>query len=46
VQQALAWYRATPIPALGDLTAEAAVKAGHAAAVRTYLDGIAAGGHA
>jgi hypothetical protein len=45
-QQALAWYRATPIPALGDQTAEAMVKAGHAAAVRTYLDGIAAGGYA
>lgn len=45
-QQALAWYRATPIPALGDQTAEAMVKAGHAAAVRAYLDGIAAGGYA
>ena len=45
-QQALAWYRATPIPALGDQTAEAVVKAGHAAAVRAYLDGIAAGGYA
>ena len=45
-QQALAWYRATPIPALGDQTAEAVVKAGHAAAVRKYLDGIAAGGYA
>jgi hypothetical protein len=45
-QQALAWYRATPIPALGDQTAEAVVKAGDAAAVRVYLDGIAAGGYA
>lgn len=45
-QQALAWYRATPIPALGDQTAEAVVKAGHANAVRDYLDGIAAGGYA
>ena len=45
-QQALAWYRATPILALGDQTAEAMVKAGHAAAVRAYLDGIAAGGYA
>jgi transcription elongation factor len=46
VQQALAWYRATPIPALGDQTAEAVVKAGHAAAVRDYLDAIAAGAQA
>jgi len=46
LQQALAWYRATPIPALGDQTAEAVVKSGQAAAVRAYLDGIAAGGYA
>jgi hypothetical protein len=46
VQQALAWYRATPIPALGDQTAEAVVKAGQAAAVRDYLDAIAAGAYA
>lgn len=45
-QQALAWYRATPIPALGDQTAEAAVKGGQAAAVRAYLDAIAVGGYA
>ena len=44
--QAAAWYRATPIPAFGDLTAEQMVKMGHAGAVRRYLDGIAAGGYA
>lgn len=44
--QALAWYRASPIPAFGDQTPEAMVKQGHARAVRDYLDGIAAGGFA
>ena len=44
--QALAWYRAEPIPALGGRTAEAMVKSGHAAMVRDYLDHIAMGGFA
>jgi hypothetical protein len=42
----MAWYRAEPIPAFGGRTAEALVKAGEAAAVRDYLDHIAAGGYA
>lgn len=41
-----AWYRSQPIPAFGGQTAEALVKAGQAAAVREYLDGIALGGFA
>lgn len=40
------WFRAQPLPALGDRTAEALVRSGHAALVRRYLDGIAAGGFA
>jgi DNA-binding phage protein len=44
--QAMAWYRAEPIPAFGDRTAESLVKAGHAAAVRDYLDHVASGGYA
>jgi hypothetical protein len=44
--QALAWYRAEPIPALGGRTAESMVKSGHAAMVRDYLDYIAMGGFA
>jgi Protein of unknown function (DUF2384) len=44
--QALAWYRAEPIPALGGRTAESMVKSGHAAMVRDYLDHIALGGFA
>jgi hypothetical protein len=44
--QALAWYRAHPIPAFGGRTAEALVKAGDAAAVRDYLDQVALGGFA
>ncbi|WP_414832727.1 antitoxin Xre/MbcA/ParS toxin-binding domain-containing protein [Afifella sp. YEN Y35] len=45
-RQAMAWYRAEPIPAFGDRTAEALVKDGKAAAVRDYLDHIALGGFA
>jgi uncharacterized protein (DUF2384 family) len=45
-RQAMAWYRAEPIPALGDRTAESLVKDGKAAAVRDYLDHIATGGFA
>jgi uncharacterized protein (DUF2384 family) len=45
-RQAMAWYRAEPIPAFGDRTAEALVKEGKAAAVRDYLDHIAIGGFA
>lgn len=44
--QAMAWYRAQPIPALDGRTAEALVKAGEAGAVRDYLDHLALGGFA
>jgi Protein of unknown function (DUF2384) len=44
--QAMAWYRAQPIGAFGDRTAEALVKSGQAAAVRDYLDHLAMGGFA
>lgn len=44
--QAMAWYRAEPIPAFGDRTAESLVKAGQAGAVRDYLDHLAIGGFA
>jgi hypothetical protein len=44
--QAMAWYRAQPIEAFGDRTAEALVKSGQAAAVRDYLDHLALGGFA
>ncbi|MDB5375557.1 MAG: family transcriptional regulator [Rubritepida sp.] len=45
-KQAMAWYRAEPIPAFGGRTAEALVKEGKAAAVRDWLDHIATGGFA
>jgi hypothetical protein len=45
-KQAMAWYRAEPIPAFGDRTAEALVKEGKAGAVRDYLDHVALGGFA
>ena len=44
--QALAWYRAEPIPAFGGRTAEALVKSGQAAAVRDYVDHVTTGGYA
>jgi hypothetical protein len=44
--QAYAWYRSEPIPALGNITAENAVKMGYAQAVRNYIDAIAVGGYA
>lgn len=44
--QAMAWYRAEPIPAFGGRTAEALVKSGQAAAVRDYIDHLATGGYA
>ena len=44
--QAMAWYRAEPIPAFGDRTAESLVKSGDATAVRDYLDHLATGGYA
>ena len=44
--QAMAWYRAQPIPALDGRTPEALVKAGQAHAVREYLDHLALGGYA
>ncbi len=45
-QQAMAWYRAQPIPAFGDRTAESLVKEGKAAVVRDYLDYVAQGNFA
>lgn len=45
-EQAMAWYRAQPIPAFGDRTAEALVREGKAGAVRDYLDHLALGGFA
>jgi ribosome-binding protein aMBF1 (putative translation factor) len=45
-EQGMAWYRAQPIAAFGDRTAEALVKSGQAAAVRDYLDHLALGGFA
>jgi len=45
-EQALAWYRAAPLPAFGGRTAEALVKEGKAPAVRDFLDHIALGGFA
>ena len=44
--QAMAWYRAEPIPAFGGRTAEALVKSGEATAVRDYVDHLATGGYA
>ncbi|MGH7023368.1 MAG: antitoxin Xre/MbcA/ParS toxin-binding domain-containing protein [Caulobacteraceae bacterium] len=44
--QAMAWYRAEPIPAFGGRTAEAVVKSGGAAAMRDYVDHLATGGYA
>jgi DNA-binding XRE family transcriptional regulator len=44
--QAMAWYRAQPLPAFGGRTAEALVKDGKAGAVREYLDHMALGGFA
>jgi hypothetical protein len=44
--QALAWYRAQPLPSFGDRTAESLVKAGEADALRAYLQRIAEGGYA
>lgn len=44
--QAMAWYRAQPIPALDGRTAESLVKSGRAAWVRDYLDHLALGGYA
>lgn len=45
-KQAMAWYRAEPIAAFGDRTAESLVKEGKAAAVRDWLDHVALGGFA
>jgi hypothetical protein len=44
--QAMAWYRAQPIAAFGNRTAEALVKSGQATVVRDYLDHLALGGFA
>jgi len=45
-EQAMAWYRTQPLPALGGRTSEALVKNGRAGAVRDYLDHVALGGFA
>ncbi|MBS0614135.1 MAG: DUF2384 domain-containing protein [Proteobacteria bacterium] len=45
-QQAMAWYRAQPIAAFGNRTAESLVKQGKAATVRDYLDFLAQGNFA
>jgi uncharacterized protein (DUF2384 family) len=45
-KQAMAWYRAEPIPAFGGRTAESLVKDGKAPALRDYLDHLAMGGFA
>lgn len=45
-EQAMAWYRAQPLPAFGGRTAESLVKDGKAGAVRDYLDHMALGGFA
>lgn len=45
-EQAMAWYRAEPLPAFGGRTAEALVKDGKAGAVRDWLDHVALGGFA
>ncbi|WP_455918503.1 antitoxin Xre/MbcA/ParS toxin-binding domain-containing protein [Ensifer canadensis] len=45
-EQAMAWYRAQPLPAFGGRTPESLVKDGKAAAVRDYLDHMALGGFA
>lgn len=45
-EQAMAWYRAQPLPAFGGRTAEALVKDGQAGAVRDYLDHLALAGFA
>ncbi len=44
--QALAWYRAQPLPSFGDMTAQELVQQGRARDVKTYLSRIAAGGYA
>jgi uncharacterized protein (DUF2384 family) len=45
-EQAMAWYRAEPMPSFGHRTAESLVKEGKAVAVREYLDRVALGGFA
>lgn len=42
--QAMAWYRAEPLPAFGGRTAEALVKSGLAGALRDYIDHLSTGG--
>lgn len=44
--QAMAWYRAQPLPAFGGRTAESLVKEGRAGDVRNFLDHVALGGFA
>jgi|KBSSwiStaDraftv2_1062776.scaffolds.fasta_scaffold13989_4 hypothetical protein len=44
--QALTWYRGEPIPAFGERTPEAVVKAGQVAALRDYIAHLSSGGYA
>lgn len=44
--QAMAWYRAQPIPAFGSRTAESLVKSNQAGPLRDYLEHVAMGGFA
>ena len=44
--QAMAWYRAQPLPEFGGRTAESLVKDGKAGALRDWLDHVALGGFA
>lgn len=43
---AYAWYRSTPIPSLGNLTAQELVAQGKGEAVMSYLNRLAEGGYA
>lgn len=42
---AYAWYRATPLPSFGHVTASQLVHDGHANAVMDYLNALSEGGH-
>ena len=44
--RAYAWYRSTPIPSLGNLTAQELVAQGKGEAVMSYLNRLAEGGYA
>jgi hypothetical protein len=44
--QAFGWYRSEAIAALGNITAENAVKIGHGQSVKEYIEVISLGGYA